>query len=143
MLNQQDSSNWVVLIVEDDPDNLSVAQQVLEFHEATIYSAVNGQVALELLETIRPTIILLDLSMPVMDGWETITVLRNDPQFELTPIIAVTAHAMEGDAEKVADAGFDGYITKPFNIMHFMDEIVACLQAIDRFKPEDSSNENK
>jgi len=119
----QEMSEWVVLIVDDEPDNVGVARKVLAFNGADVHVATNGIEGLSILNEIAPTIILLDLSMPEMDGWEMFSKVRELPVFDTTPIIALTAHAMAGDRERVIDAGFDGYIAKPFRIDSFLSDI--------------------
>lgn len=123
----QDINDWVVLIVDDEPDNLGVAQKVLSYGGADVHIARNGLEGLAVLERIKPTFILLDLSMPEMDGWEMFERARALQTMDDVPIIALTAHAMTGDKERVLAAGFDGYIGKPFRINTFMDEINNCL----------------
>lgn len=121
----EDIQKWVVLIVDDKHDNVEVAAKVLSFNGAEVHTASNGQEGLDLIKSksLHPTFILLDLSMPVMSGWEMLDRLRANPATAYVPVIALTAHAMEGDAEKVREAGFDGYIAKPFSIVTFMAEI--------------------
>jgi two-component system cell cycle response regulator DivK len=123
----KDVEQWVVLIVDDEPDNLGVAQKVLSYGGADVHIARNGLEGLSVLERVKPTFILLDLSMPEMDGWEMFERARSLETLSDVPIIALTAHAMAGDKKRVMDAGFDGYIAKPFRINSFMDEIHRCL----------------
>ena len=131
--NNIDAKDWVVLIVDDDPDNLSVAEKVLTFYGAEVHTAVNGQNGLEVLKRLSNlTCILLDLSMPEMDGWEMIDAIRKAPARPSLPIIAVTAHAMPKDKERALLAGFDGYIVKPFMLHTFMSEIEKCLKHIQK-----------
>lgn len=131
--NNIDAKDWVVLIVDDDPDNLSVAEKVLTFYGAEVHTAVNGQNGLEVLKRLSNlTCILLDLSMPEMDGWEMIDAIRKAPAKPSLPIIAVTAHAMPKDKERALLAGFDGYIVKPFMLHTFMSEIEKCLKHIQK-----------
>jgi len=130
MLVDDDATRWTVLVVDDEPDNLGVPEQVLSFLGATVYTATNGVEGLEVLEAVIPTFILLDLSMPRMDGWEMIAHVRADPRVAEVPVIALTAHAMPEDKTRVEEAGFDGYISKPFLLATFMDEIRRCLAGI-------------
>lgn len=122
-----DVSTWKVLIVEDDYDNLNVATQVLTFRGAEVRVAENGVIGLKALEDFAPTIVLMDISMPQMDGWEMLAHMRSSPRTADLPVIAVTAHAMEGDKERVLAAGFDGYIRKPFDVLTLLDEIMESL----------------
>lgn len=123
----QDIQDWVVLIVDDEPDNLNVAQKVLSFGGADVHIARNGVEGLAKLSEVKPTFILLDLSMPEMDGWEMFRQTRARAEFANMPIIALTAHAMQGDKERVIEAGFNGYIAKPFRINSFLDDIKQAL----------------
>ncbi|MCK6577795.1 MAG: response regulator [Anaerolineae bacterium] len=120
-------SSWVVAAIDDEMDNLTLVTKVLTFNGATVHTAFNGALGLELVRQVRPTLILLDLSMPVMDGWAMVAALRADPNFQKTPVIALTAHAMVGDKERILAGGFDGYISKPFRISTFLGEIIRCL----------------
>jgi CheY-like chemotaxis protein len=122
-----DASTWKVLVVEDDHDNLNVATQVLAFHGAEVHVAENGVTGLQVLEELTPTVVLMDISMPQMDGWEMLRHIRDNPKTAALPVIAVTAHAMEGDKERVLAAGFDGYIRKPFDVLTLLDEIKKSL----------------
>lgn len=116
-------SDWKVLVVDDQPDNIKVVALTLNFHGADIQTAKHGIEGLKILETYEPTFILLDLSMPEMNGWEMFAKLRTNPKFADTPVIALTAHAMEGDKESVMKAGFTGYIAKPFSVLSIISEI--------------------
>jgi CheY-like chemotaxis protein len=122
-----DMRNWVVLIVDDEPHNVGVAQKVLDYNGATVYTAKDGVEGLQLLSGIKPTFILLDLSMPNMDGFEMYQQVRAHSDYQHIPVIALTAHAMQKDRERVMDAGFNGYISKPFRIESFLQEINNCL----------------
>lgn len=102
-----------ILVVEDNEDNLTVLCDELEYVGYEVISAANGEEAIEKTFTERPDLILMDISIPVIDGWEVTRRLKTDPKTENIPIIALTAHAMAGDAEKAKAAGCDGYIAKP------------------------------
>ncbi len=121
-------TNWTILIVDDQPDNIAVAQTVLEYHGANVHVARNGEAGLALLDQIRPTAILLDLSMPVMDGWEMFRRMRGRSDLHHVPILAVTAHAMDGDRARVLEDGFDDYIAKPYDIHVLSARIQAALE---------------
>ncbi len=125
MFNQDhsDVAAWTVLIVDDEPDNVGVPEGMLTFYGADVYAAENGVKGLEQLKTVTPTLILLDLSMPGMDGWQMLQALRKHDDWKGLCVIALTAHAMAGDREKVMAAGFDGYISKPIDLLTFIDEI--------------------
>lgn len=133
MFDKELIKSWIVLLVDDEPDNLEVARKVFSFYQATVHTATDGIECLELLASIEPTFILLDISMPRKDGWETIDAIRNTPQTKEIPVIALTAHAMEGDKKRAMTSGFDGYITKPFRLNTFFNDISSVLNNIDRF----------
>jgi two-component system cell cycle response regulator DivK len=126
-VTRQDISTWKVLIVDDKLDNLALAEAAVRFHGAQIRTAHNGKQGLEVLKNFLPTLILLDLSMPEMDGWEMFDILKNKPETATIPVIALTAHAMAGDKERVLETGFTGYIPKPFSVATFVADIEAIL----------------
>jgi CheY-like chemotaxis protein len=120
---------WKVLIVDDQVDNLGVAEATLIFSGATVLTAGNGLQGMQIIEQqsdIR--LILLDLSMPEMDGWEMFKKLRQNPATATIPVIALTAHAMDGDYERVMQAGFNGYIPKPFSVATLVINILDILK---------------
>ena len=131
-LAEGDITSWTVLIVDDEPDNLTIAKKLLSVGGAKVSTAGNGVEGLELLKTLQPSFILMDLSMPEMDGWEMFRRVRNDPATQHIPVIALTAHAMAGDRERVLDAGFDGYVAKPFRLSTFMTELLRCFRSLNR-----------
>ena len=125
------AKDWNVLIIDDEVDNLGVPEGILTFNGATVKTAVNAQDGLKLLEDWLPTFVLLDLAMPNMDGWEMHKLLRKDTRTKDLAVIALTAHAMIGDKERVLAAGFDGYISKPIDIEKFIAEIKRWLSKRD------------
>jgi CheY-like chemotaxis protein len=127
MIEWQDISTWCVLVVDDEPDNLEVVAETLEFNGAQIKTALNGKDALAVLENFHANLILTDLSMPVMDGWVMRSHVKNNPKFSHIPIIALSAHAIAGDQERAVEAGFDGYMTKPVNIRTLLADIRAAF----------------
>lgn len=126
-----DVSTWSVLIIDDEPDNIDVVVVCLEFQNATAKSATGGAEAIDILQEFQPTFILLDLTMPGIDGWELHQRIRAEPKTSHIPIIALTAHAMEGDKERVLAAGFNGYISKPIEVLTFVDTVRAILALRD------------
>ena len=116
ILDWNNLADWQALIVDDEPDNIEVLAETLEFNGINVRFAENGQLGLDLLIDFHPTLILLDLSMPVMDGWQTLRKIRLDPALASVPVLAITAHAIHGDKERALAAGFDGYLTKPISV---------------------------
>jgi two-component system, cell cycle response regulator DivK len=103
-----------ILVVEDVALNRDLVVQLLE-DRYQVLTAVNGRGAIEVAEHERPDLILMDLSLPVVDGWEATRRIKANPALEDIPIIAVSAHAMAGDAEKARLAGCDDYLSKPLD----------------------------
>ena len=105
-----------VLVVDDDARNIFALTSLLENHEMDVLSATNGRQAIELIErTPELSMVLMDIMMPDMDGYDTMREIRLAPQFRTLPILALTAKAMKGDREKCLDAGASDYIAKPVN----------------------------
>lgn len=103
-----------ILVVEDVDFNRDLVVQLLEdkYH---VIEAVNGQEGVSIAEKERPELILMDLSLPVMDGWEATRILKANSELGSIPVIALTAHAMKGDEEKALAAGCDDYLLKPLD----------------------------
>jgi CheY-like chemotaxis protein len=123
-------AGWPVLVVEDEPDSLEVAERILRFYGATVHTATNGKEGLEAARRLLPRFILSDLSMPEMDGWEMLFELKQDRATLDIPVIALTAHAMKGDRERAITAGFHNYLTKPLNPATFMSDVVKLLDNV-------------
>jgi CheY-like chemotaxis protein len=105
-----------ILIVDDNPQNLKLARVVLANEGFDVRTAANAEDALQILRTVTPSLILMDVQLPGMDGLELTRRLKADPATRPIRVIALTAYAMKGDDEKAFAAGCDGYITKPIDI---------------------------
>lgn len=112
-----------VLLVEDDPANRGLASRILTTCGYPHDIAIDGQDALDKVAVRVPDLILMDLSMPGMDGWEATRRVRSDPANASVRIIALTAHAMRGDREKAIEAGCDDVLTKPYRPAELIDAI--------------------
>jgi two-component system, cell cycle response regulator DivK len=134
---------WIILVVDDTPDNLTVVKTALQFQGALVYTAASGEDGLEMLKTLRPTVILMDIRMPKMNGWEMLKVLHETLGMKCIPVIAITAYAMDSDREAILAAGFDGYISKPFDLFTISGEIERTVtQAVNKqSKSEDLSTQ--
>lgn len=108
-----------VLLVEDNPLNLELATDLLEVCGIEVISANTGEIAVKLAQEQMPDLILMDLSLPGMDGLQATAALKADPRTRFIPVVAVTAHAMKGDEQKALAAGCEGYITKPIDTRMF------------------------
>lgn len=123
MLDWKNTHGWSILVVDDEPDNLEVVATVLSFFGMKVKTATDGMQGLEELKQLTPTLILLDLAMPRMDGWRMFEEIKNIPHLRQVPIVALTAHAMIGDEERILQAGFDGYLSKPVNLPTLLHDI--------------------
>jgi CheY-like chemotaxis protein len=108
-----------ILLVEDNPMNRRVVQFILKSEGYIVLEAKNGLEALELVKVHLPDLILMDLQLPGMDGFTTTRIIKEDATTKDIPVVALTAYAMRGDAERAVEAGCDGYITKPIDADEF------------------------
>jgi two-component system cell cycle response regulator DivK len=102
-----------ILVVEDDADNRRIVVKVLTVDGYEVLEATDGRSALAMARKEHPDLIIMDLAMPGLDGWQAATQLKSDPKVADIPIIALTAFAMRGDEERAREAGCDGYLSKP------------------------------
>jgi CheY-like chemotaxis protein len=117
-------SHLTILIVDDEPDSVAVASDLLAFYGAEVHTALDGRHAMEMLEKIKPDLVLSDLSMPKVDGWELIEMIRRNPATAHLPVIALTANALPKDKERGLAAGFTSYLTKPIKALTLLDDIM-------------------
>ena len=117
-----------ILLVEDNELNRDMLSRRLQRKGYQVVFAVDGQNGVEMAMKDPPDLILMDMSLPVLDGWEASRKLKAAPQTRLVPIIALTAHAMAGDREKAIEAGCDDYDTKPVDLPRLLKKIEALLQ---------------
>jgi CheY-like chemotaxis protein len=115
-----------VLVVDDDPDNVELLSFAIEQAGGTVRSAKDGLAALEMLGTWVPDILLLDLSMPGMDGLELLATIRRSRRLRQVPAVAVTAHAYDIDRERCLGAGFAEHVTKPVDVA----ELLALIETL-------------
>ncbi|MEY2408574.1 MAG: two-component system, cell cycle response regulator DivK [Verrucomicrobiota bacterium] len=117
-----------ILLVEDNEMNRDMLSRRLERKGYVIAIATDGQQAVEMAVADPPALILMDMSLPVLDGWEATRRIRADERTKLTPIIALTAHAMQGDEQKAREAGCDDYDTKPVELPRLLEKMEALLK---------------
>jgi CheY-like chemotaxis protein len=103
----------LILLVEDNEDNRIVYSTILKHFGYHVIEALNGEEGIAKARSQQPNLILMDISIPVIDGWEATQVLKHDPATKHIPIIALTAHALASDREKAMEVGCDGYLAKP------------------------------
>ena len=103
----------LILMVEDNEDNRFVYRTILEHHGFEVIETMDGKTGVAAARARVPDLILLDISMPVMDGWAAFDLIRHDPVTAAIPIVALTAHALNSDEVKAVELGFDAFIRKP------------------------------
>jgi CheY-like chemotaxis protein len=116
-----------VLIAEDNAVNRELLRELLELRGYTVLEACDGQEALQMVEQAQPELLLLDIGMPLMDGFAVIRRIRENPRLAQLPVVAVTAYAMRGDRERILNSGFDGYLSKPVNPSSLAEELARVL----------------
>ena len=114
-----------ILIVEDNPANMTLAVFLLQSVGHTVLSATDAEAGLTLARNEQPSLILMDIQLPGMDGLEAVVLLKRDDATRAIPVIALTALAMKGDEERIRAAGCDGYIAKPIRYKEFLATIAA------------------
>jgi two-component system, cell cycle response regulator DivK len=119
----------LVLLVDDYPDNRDIYVQFLTYSGLQVEEAENGHQALEKAFTLRPDVIVMDLSLPGLDGWEATRRIKGDPRTREIPVIALTGHALAGHSKGALDAGCDAFITKPCLPERLLEEIRTILTA--------------
>src|SRR2546429_3618878 len=124
---RKDGSGPKTLHVEDNPENRMLVRAILEAEGYTIIDAEDGLTAIEAAIREEPALILLDVNLPAVDGYEVVSIIKSFPAFATTPIIAVTAYAMEGDRQRTLVAGCDGYIQKPIDVDTFPRQVAEFL----------------
>ena len=121
-----------VLLVEDNEANRDMLSRRLERKGFEIVLAVDGEQGVALAHSETPALKLMDMSLPVMDGWEATRLIKSDPQTRAIPVIALTAHAMSGDRQKALEAGCDEYDTKPIEIARLLEKMQTLLSSTPR-----------
>lgn len=117
-----------ILLVEDNEMNRDMLSRRLERKGFSIVMATDGAAGVEMAKNENPDLILMDMSLPIMDGWAATRQIKADPQTKTIPVIALTAHAMAGDRERTLEAGCDDYDTKPIDLPRLLSKIEGLLQ---------------
>jgi two-component system cell cycle response regulator DivK len=116
-----------ILYIEDNRENLLLVRRILEAEGFSVSGATDGPSGLELAAQMRPDLILLDINLPEIDGYDLARQFRATPGMEQVPILAITANVMQGDRERTLEAGCDGYIQKPIEVDRLPDQVRAAL----------------
>ena len=117
-----------ILVAEDNLPNRELMREILESRGHEVIEACDGQEALDKLERTSPDLVLLDIQMPVLDGYAVLRQIRGNTRFASLRVLAVTAFAMQGNREQVLAAGFDGYLSKPIDIAVLTKELREFLE---------------
>jgi CheY-like chemotaxis protein len=116
-----------ILIAEDNAVNRELLRELLEMRGYTVVEACDGEEALRIIEQTQPDLLLLDIGMPLLDGFGVVGKIRENPRLASLPVVAVTAYAMQGDREKILNSKFDGYLSKPLNARALVEELERLL----------------
>ena len=130
-----------ILIVEDNEMNLKLFTQLLKIGKYKHLEAVNGEEGLKIAKKHKPDLILMDIQLPGMDGLTATRAIKSDSETAHIPVIALTAHAMQGDKQKCFDAGCNGYITKPIDTRSFLSQVNDIMSKVTA-KSEESQAPN-
>jgi two-component system cell cycle response regulator DivK len=117
-----------ILYIEDNAENRLLVKRILEAHGHTVFEAIDGASGLEAATKVRPDLVLLDISLPEVDGYDIAGRFREMEEMDSVPVIAVTANVMKGDRERSLAAGCDAYIPKPIDITRLPGQIEEALQ---------------
>lgn len=118
-----------IVVIEDNHANLELIKFLLECSGYEVFAACDGLQGVALVPQVRPDLVICDLQLPALDGYQVLAQLRQVPDFAHVPVVAVTAFSMPNDRQKVLTAGFDGYISKPIEPETFVSQIGAFLPA--------------
>lgn len=110
-----------ILIVEDNMDTYELVRFILEKNGYETFLAMNGRDGVNAASKQKPNLIIMDLSMPEMDGWTATRIIKENAQTSPTPLIALTAHALPGDRQRAIDSGCDEYVTKPMDLLELVE----------------------
>jgi two-component system cell cycle response regulator DivK len=117
-----------ILLVEDNADNRDIYRTVLEHFGYEVVEAIDGEMGIRLAQERRPDLILMDISVPKIDGWEATRILKADSDTSHIPIVALTAHALTSDQERAREIGCDGYLAKPVEPRRVVEEVQRHLE---------------
>lgn len=122
-------SKGLILVIEDDDDNMELIKFLLNKADYEVYTASNGHQGLELITSKNPDLVLLDLAIPGIDGWNLAKRIRGNPDIAHIPLIAVSAHILPRDRQEAIDAGCNGFLTKPLDVANFVTNMEAYLKS--------------
>jgi two-component system cell cycle response regulator DivK len=121
-------TNKTILVVEDQEDNRQILRDLLGSAGFRIIEALDGVQALTVARSQRPDLILMDIQLPLVDGYEATRSIKRDPELKHIPVIAVTSYALSGDEQRAREAGCDAYVAKPYSTRHLLAKIGQFLE---------------
>jgi CheY-like chemotaxis protein len=121
-------SDWLVLVIEDETDSLEFVQGLLEHHGINSIGVSSGEQALDAIQEIRPNLIIVDLALPGLNGWDLLKRFKAAPALKQVPMVAITAYHTAELAEQAIEAGFDAYFAKPLDATSFVRELEGIIQ---------------
>jgi CheY-like chemotaxis protein len=121
-------ADWHILLVEDEFDSLQMLSKILLHFGAEVRVARDGQECLAVLETYVPTLVIMDLALPHMDGWETLSKIRSQAKWADLPVVAMTAYHSVSVEQDAHEAGFNAYLPKPVDTHSLIDQLVATIE---------------
>ena len=124
-----DIRDWTILVVEDEPDSMAVVTEILEHHNMLVHQCPSAEDAVQLMQGLTPTLAILDLALPEMDGWALLNHIRTNPSTANIPVMAVTAFHSANVAQKAIAAGFNAYFPKPIETTSFVRELERIVNA--------------
>jgi CheY-like chemotaxis protein len=137
-MNPHPHSNRKILLIEDNEMNRDMLSRRLERRGFRVVLALDGGSGVEMAETEAPDLILMDMSLPILDGWEATRRIKGSPATRHIPIIALTAHAMSSDRDRALDAGCDDYDTKPIDLARLLGKVEALLSPARGQRPAEA-----
>jgi two-component system, cell cycle response regulator DivK len=132
-----------ILVIEDTEDNRQIIRDLLTSFDYELIEAVDGAEGVAMAETHHPDLILMDIQLPVLDGYEATRRIRAIPELAQVPIVAVTSYALSGDEAKTREAGCDGYIAKPFSPRQLLAKVREFLPEQKRLNAEDAEGSQR
>ena len=117
-----------ILVVEDNQDNYELVRTILELAGYDTFQAITGRDGVDAARKQKPDLILMDMAMPEMDGWDATQRIRKDPETKHIPMVALTVHTLPRERKRALDAGVDAYISKPFDAAHFLQVVENTLK---------------
>lgn len=116
-----------ILVIEDNELNMKLVRSLLKINKYRVLEAIDAETGIQLVRDQRPDLVLMDIQLPGMDGLQATKMIKQDPEIQDTPILALTSYAMEGDEERALSAGCSGYIPKPIDTRSFLKVLTGYL----------------